>query len=215
MDPGTRGARLIGRILGWPLEVRDGVEVADAIVVLGAPLRADGTLSGVSEERVKTGVDLWRRGFAPVLVISGGGPGRLLADMPREADVMAARARELGIPDAALRVERESLSTADNARNTARLLLTEGRRRVWLVTQPFHTRRARAWFRRAGLEARSWYADDSIQYRLPRHGLRWVVSEYAAWLRMWAWDAKLFVDRQRGGRSQNGRGPDSGSSARA
>jgi len=139
----------MGRILGWPLEVRDGVEVADAIVVLGAPLRADGTLSGVSEERVQTGVELWRRGFAPVLVISGGGPGRLLPDKPREADAMAARARELGVPDDALRVERESLSTADNARNTARLLAAEGRHRVWLVTQPFHTRRARAWFRRA------------------------------------------------------------------
>jgi len=213
LDPGTRRARLIGRILGWPLEVRDGVEVADAIVVLGAPLRADGTLSGVSEERVQTGVELWRRGFAPVLVISGGGPGRLLPDKPREADAMAARARELGVPDDALRVERESLSTADNARNTARLLAAEGRHRVWLVTQPFHTRRARAWFRRAGLEALSWYPDDSIQYRLPRHGLRWVVNEYAAWLRMWAWDALLLI--QRGGRNQNGRGPNSGSSARA
>jgi uncharacterized SAM-binding protein YcdF (DUF218 family) len=191
----------MGRILGWPLEVRDGVEVADAIVVLGAPVRGDGTLSGVGEERIKTGVELWRRGFAPVLCISGGGPGRIVPHHPREADAMAARARELGVPDAALRVERESLSTAENARHTASLLAAEGCRRVWLVTQPFHTRRARAWFRRAGLEALAWYPDDSIQYRLPRHGLRWVVTEYAAWLRMWAWDARLYVARR-------GRSPD-------
>ena len=195
MDSGTRGARWIGRILGWPLEVRDREEVADAIVVLGAPLRADGQLSGVSEERVRIAVDLWRRGFAPILCITGGGPGHIIPDQPREADAMAARARELGVPDQALRVERDSLSTAENARHTAELLAAEGRTRVWLVTQPFHTRRARAWFRRAGLEARAWYAEDSIQYRLPRHGLRWVTAEYGAWLRMWVWDARLFIQR--------------------
>ena len=213
VDPGTRSARWLGRILGWPLEVRDGAEVADAIVVLGAPVRPDGQLSGVGEERVRTGVELWRRGFAPVLCISGGGPGRIIPDHPREADAMAARARALGVPDQALRVERDSLSTADNARHTARLLVAEGRTRVWLVTQPFHTRRARAWFRRAGLEARAWYAADSIQYRLPRHGLRWVVIEYAAWLRMWAWDVRLLFRGQRD--KKNGDGPKSGNSARA
>jgi uncharacterized SAM-binding protein YcdF (DUF218 family) len=197
VDPRTRSARWLGRILAWPLEVRDGAEVADAIVVLGTPVRPDGQLSGVGEERVQTGVELWRRGFAPVLCISGGGPGRIIPDHPREADAMAARARALGVPDDALRVERESLSTAENARHTASLLAAEGRRRVWLVTQPFHTRRARAWFRRAGLEARAWYATDSIQYRLPRHGLRWVVNEYAAWLKMWALDVRLAVGRRR------------------
>jgi uncharacterized SAM-binding protein YcdF (DUF218 family) len=128
---------------------------------------------------------------------------------------MAVRARALGVPADALRVERESLSTADNARHTARLLAAEGRTRVWLVTQPFHTRRARAWFRRAGLEARAWFADDSIQYRLPRHGLRWVVNEYAAWLRMWAWDLRLLVARGQGDGSQTGGGANSGSSTRA
>lgn len=214
MERQNRTTRWLGRILGWPLEVRDGAEVADAIVVLGAPVRPDGELSGVGEERVRTGVELWRRGFAPVLYISGGGPGRIIPDRPREADAMAARARALGVPDSALRVERESLSTAENARHTARLLAEEGRRRVWLVTQPFHTRRARAWFRRAGLETRAWFAADSIQYRLPRLGLVWVVREYGAWMRMWAWDARLYLRGQRGD-SQTGRGPKSGSSARA
>jgi uncharacterized SAM-binding protein YcdF (DUF218 family) len=214
MNRQNRTTRRLGRILGWPLEVRDGAEVADAIVVLGAPVRPDGELSGVGEERVRTGVELWRRGFAPVMCISGGGPGRIIPDRPREADAMAARARALGIPDSALRLERESLSTAENARHTARLLAEEGRRRVWLVTQPFHTRRARAWFRRAGLDARAWYAADSIQYRLPRDGLGWVVREYGAWIRMWAWDARLYLRGQRGD-SQTGRGPKSGSSARA
>jgi uncharacterized SAM-binding protein YcdF (DUF218 family) len=189
---GARAARLLGR----PLAVRDRPDTADAIVILGAPLRPGGALSGVAEERVRTGVELWRRKFAPILCISGGGPGRLVPDRPREADAMAVLARQLGVPDTALRVERESLSTAENARRCAELLAAEGVRRVWLVTQPFHTRRARAWFRRAGLEPRTWYPEDSIQFRNPLLGLGWVGREYAAWIRMWLWDARIAARRR-------------------
>ncbi|HUS68394.1 MAG TPA: YdcF family protein [Kofleriaceae bacterium] len=176
------------RALGAPLSVRDPEQPADAIVVVGAPLAPGGGLSSVGEERVRAGVDLWRRGLAPLLCFSGGGAGRLGAT--READVMAARARELGVPEPALRVERDSLSTADNARRTAALLAGDGCRRVWLVTQPFHTRRARLWFRRVGFEALAWYDDDSVQFRRPRSGLAWVAREYGAWVRMAAWDVR-------------------------
>ena len=182
--------RIAVRLLGAPLSVRDLEQPADAIVVVGAPLAAGGRLSSVGEERVRAGVELWRRGLAPILCFSGGGPGRLADGDAREADVMAARARELGVPDAALRGERDSLSTADNARHTRALLAADRCHRVWLVTQPFHTRRARLWFRRAGFEALAWYDPDSVQFRRPRSGLAWVAREYAAWVRMVAWDAR-------------------------
>lgn len=188
-----RVSRLAVRLLGAPLSVRDAEQPADAIVVVGAPLTAAGELSSVGEERVRAGVALWRRGLAPLLCFSGGGPGRVAGGAAREADVMAARARDLGVPEPALRVERDSLSTADNARRTRALLAADGCRRVWLVTQPFHTRRARLWFRRVGFEALAWYDDDSIQFQRPRSGLAWVAREYGAWLRMVAWDARAAV----------------------
>ena len=53
---------------------------------------------------------------------------------------------------------------------------------MWLVTQPFHTRRARWYFRRAGFEALAWHVEDSIEYREPRRALRWIAREYAAWV---------------------------------
>ena len=97
------------RVLARPLTVRDPEQPADAIVVLGTPLGARHGLTDVGEERVRAGVRLWQRGLAPILCLSGGGNRRIAPDRPREADVMAARAHELGVPVSALRVERESL----------------------------------------------------------------------------------------------------------
>jgi len=176
------------RLLARPLTVRDMEQRADAIVVLGTPLGARHGLTDVGEERVREGVRLWQRGLAPILCVSGGGPGHIDPGRPREADVMAARAGELGVPAAALRVERESLSTADNARLSAALLASEGCTRVWLVSQPFHTRRCRYWFRRVGMEALAWYDDESVEFREPRLALPWIAREYVAWARMAAID---------------------------
>jgi uncharacterized SAM-binding protein YcdF (DUF218 family) len=180
VSPARRLARLALRAMGAPLRrVHPPGDAADAVVVLGAPLTPDGALTAVLEERVAAGVALWRAGAAPILCVTGGGARHV------EADAMAARARELGVPDGALRVERAARTTAENAANVARLLAADQVRRVWLVTQPFHTRRALRCFRRAGLEPRAWHIADSLEYQRPSRAIRWVAREYAAWLRAW------------------------------
>jgi uncharacterized SAM-binding protein YcdF (DUF218 family) len=183
------------RTLARPLTVRDREQAADAIVVLGTPLAADNRLTDVARERVQGGVALWQRGLAPIVCLSGGGARRIAPDRPREADVMAAHAENLGVPASALRVERESLSTADNARLSAAMLAADGCRRVWVVTQPFHTRRSRFWFRRVGMEALAWHVDDSVEFRHPRRALNWIAREYVAWVRMAAIDLLLLRKR--------------------
>ena len=77
-------------------------------------------------------------------------------------------------------VEDEALSTEDNARLTAELLLP-GARRIWLVTQPFHGRRAALLFRRAGFEPHVWHIAHSVQYTNRARALKWLVREYGAW----------------------------------
>jgi uncharacterized SAM-binding protein YcdF (DUF218 family) len=178
MDPLLR---VIARALGAPLASVSPPGPADAIVILGAPIRADGELSPLAEERVRAGVALFQRGLGPVICVVGGHCPRGHEHTPAEAEGMARWVRAMGVPESAIRVDRTSTSTATNAARAAELLLPEGRRRVWLVTQPFHLRRARWQFRRHGFEPLGWHVEDSIQYRAPRAALPWIVREYGAW----------------------------------
>ena len=167
---------LVTRVLERPLVVEDALAPADAIVVLGAPLARDGRLSPILEERVAAAAALYHSGAGRLVVATGG----VTEGAPRaEADAIAEALSAAGIPD--VLVEREARSTAENALFTARLLRPLGARTVWLVTQPFHGRRAALLFRRAGLEPRVWHIADSVQYRDRRRAMRWVAREYASW----------------------------------
>lgn len=171
---------ILARSLGRPLEVRDDETVVDAIVVLGAPAAPGGALSAVCRERVDHAVALFRRGIAPVVLFTGGGT----PETPPEAPIMADYARGLGLPEEAIRVESQSRNTGENAAMSASMLRAEGHRRVWVVSQPFHLRRARRLFRRAGLDASARPMSGSLQHQNPAVGLRWIAREYAAWLRL-------------------------------
>ncbi len=181
---GVAGAaeRLGAGLLGALLNARpEPPGPADAAVVLGAAIGPRGEPSLQGEERARVGAELYFRGLAPVVCAVGGHcpPGHRHGRA--EAEGMGRWLLDLGVPPAALRVDRLSYDTASNAARAAALLLPEGRRRVWLVTQPFHLRRARLWFRRAGLEPLPWFVEDSVQFRRPDAALGWMVRECASW----------------------------------
>jgi uncharacterized SAM-binding protein YcdF (DUF218 family) len=168
--------RAVSRFVGRPLAIADrGLEPRDAIVVLGARL-ANHKLSPVLAERARVAAELFARGAAPRVIATGG----VTSGTRSEADALADAIEELGVPV----VERETraMTTADNARFVAAMLPRGAH--VWLVTQPFHARRAEYLFERAGVDARAWHIADSIQYREPRRALRWIAREYAAWLKL-------------------------------
>jgi uncharacterized SAM-binding protein YcdF (DUF218 family) len=156
-------------------------EPADAIVVLGSPLAPDGTLGAALDERVVAGAELFRRQLGPLVVLSGRG----------EAEAMARRAAALGVPEPALLVEGDSVNTRQNAERSAALLAGRGARRVWIVSQPFHLRRASYWFRQSGLEPLPFAPAGGIQQRRPDLALRWTAREYGAWLKTGYWAARL------------------------
>jgi uncharacterized SAM-binding protein YcdF (DUF218 family) len=114
---------------------------ADAIVVLGcqSPSRL--------RRRVSRAVELFRQGCAPLVVLSGGGRGE-----EPEAEIMRRAALADGVPAAALLVECGSRDTLGNARETAALLHTHGRRTIMLVSDRTHLPRAALLFRLAGVE---------------------------------------------------------------
>ena len=173
----------IASVLEAPLAVADSLAPLDAIIVLGAPLAPGGALSPILEERVAAAAVLWHAKAAPLVVATGG----VTQGAPRaEADALAEGLRAAGVPD--VLVERQSRTTAENARFVAALRAERDVHSVWLVTQPFHGRRAARLFRTAGFAPCVWHIADSVQYRDRRRAMRWLVREYAAW-------AKLLVGR--------------------
>lgn len=127
------------------------LRAADAIVVLGYRPATDATgrLTPELERRVRRGTELYRRGLAPRMIMTGGpGPrGRV------EADVMARRAEALGVPREAILRDRRARDTAENARGSVELLCAardDCHPDVIVVSSPYHLRRAVELFRCAG-----------------------------------------------------------------
>lgn len=173
----------LASLLELPLVVREPLRTLDAIVVLGAPLGPGDTLTPVLDERAAAAAALWRAGGGRIVAATGGATrGAARA----EADVLVEALRARGVDD--VLVERAARTTAENARLTGALLAPLGVRSLWIVTQPYHGRRAARLFRAAGFDAHVWHIADSIEYRDRRRALRWLVREYAAW-------AKLLVRR--------------------
>lgn len=121
------------RAAGRWLEVREPVEKADVIVVL----------AGDSGGRVRHGVELYRRGVAPAILMSGGPIG-----LTTWAELMKRQAVDMGVPEEAIWVQDRSTSTTEDARFSAALLRSKGARSVCLATSNFHSRRSRLLFRR-------------------------------------------------------------------
>ncbi len=181
---------LVTGALQRPLRVADPFEKLDAIVVLGSPLTPSGELSTVLAERVDAAAALYHRGGAPLVVATGG----TTRGAPRaEADAIAEGLVAAGVHD--IFVEDESLTTEDNARLTAQLLLPSARR-IWLVTQPFHGRRAALLFKRAGFEPHVWHIESSLQYADRARALKWIVREYGAWAALAVKDRRVRARRR-------------------
>src|SRR4051812_42181998 len=123
-------------------------EITGLLFVREEPVRADLALVfGAADEedlarRTRQGVRLYREGYVPRLLVTGGG---VLALARPEAARMADLARRLGVPEADLLAEDRSNTTVANARYSLDLLrergLLEGLATVLLVSSEWHMRR--------------------------------------------------------------------------
>jgi uncharacterized SAM-binding protein YcdF (DUF218 family) len=148
--PRGRDSRASGGKAGRATGQAEAARVYDAIVVLGAALRRDGSPSAALDRRVRHAARLYVDGWAPRIVLTGGacdGHGE------SEAAAMAWVARLAGVPDGSIILEPEACSTLENAVYSKRILRRHGWRRVLLVTDGFHMPRARSVFRAQGIEA--------------------------------------------------------------
>jgi uncharacterized SAM-binding protein YcdF (DUF218 family) len=148
---GTAGLAVLALFAFTPLAERlhggfaaSALPHADAIVVLGSGVMAEGELTDNSLRRTIEGIRLFRRGLAPRLMLLGPEHGGAV-----EAEVRARYAADLGVPGDAVIVDAGGESTRDEAR-LARARLGSGGK-VLLVTGVHHIARARRVFEREGL----------------------------------------------------------------
>jgi len=135
-------------LLVSPLLLPDTGGKADAIVVLGAGIVSDCVPNQNAVRRVLLAARLWRQQRAPVLVFTGG-----MADGTCPISVAMSRmAAEIGVPDAAMQVETTSTNTFENGRDSAPMLRRLSCKRLLIVTDKLHMRRASGVFAHQGFE---------------------------------------------------------------
>ncbi|TMQ23703.1 MAG: YdcF family protein [Candidatus Rokuibacteriota bacterium] len=120
---------------------------ADAIVVLaGGGVLSDGELSDTSRRRAALGIELYRDGLAPLLVLSGAVGWR------SESAARAALAGKCGVPDTAVLARAAGHTTHEEVATLGPLLRARGVRRALLVTDASHMRRAMRLLADAGFD---------------------------------------------------------------
>ena len=142
-------AVLIG--VGHWLDLTDPLAKSDAIVAI----------SGDTGARAETAIGLWKQGYAPLIIFSGGSSD---PESVASAELMRRTAVAAGVPANAIVVEGSSATTEENAQRVAELMKGRGLRSAILVTSPYHQRRAAILFERefgpASLSFRNHPADD-------------------------------------------------------
>jgi uncharacterized SAM-binding protein YcdF (DUF218 family) len=122
---------------------------ADAAVVLGAAVwSAD--VSPVFRERINHGIDLYRKGKVRKLIFTGGqgNPGE-----PTESSAAKKYALKNGVPAHDILIEEKSHNTFENIVYAKQLADSNGIKRVLIVSDPLHMKRAMAMAADAGLAA--------------------------------------------------------------
>jgi uncharacterized SAM-binding protein YcdF (DUF218 family) len=135
-------------LLGKNQSVESTVGPADAIVVLGAGILIDQSLTDESMRRLIRGMSLYKEGRAPLLVLLGPSlqtrPGR------SEAASRAQFAVEFGIPKDAVVTIETAMTTHEESVLTADALRIRRVGKILLVTESIHMRRAKLLFEKAG-----------------------------------------------------------------
>ncbi|MBQ9265115.1 MAG: YdcF family protein [Clostridia bacterium] len=145
------GALLYGIALGvlclaetHPPKITGG---SDAIIVLGAQVYGDGTLSPQLEKRMEVALEAYQA--QPQLIITCGAQG--MGEPSPEGQVMKDWLVLHGVPQSQVIAEETSRNTQQNIENAARLL-PEGTQKATIITSDYHLPRALQIARDQGLQ---------------------------------------------------------------
>ena len=153
---------------------------ADAIVVFGAA-EYGGHPSPVFKARLDHAAELYRRGFAPLVIVTGGAGGD---PQFSEGEVGREYLRSLGVPDHRLIGETQSPDTAESARRVATIMRANSMTTCLAVSDGYHMFRVKRMLGREGVTV---YAAPRPNSKPPTF-LKWQaavwheIASYTLWL---------------------------------
>lgn len=159
----------------------DKVPAADAVLILGAYVFPDGTLSDMLEDRVTVGYDLYVQRKAPKIIVSGD-HGRKDYD---EVNTMKSYLKNKGVTGQDVFMDHAGFSTYESLYRARDIFQA---RKVTIVTQRYHLSRAVFIARELGLEA---YGVASDLHDYGPVMVKYQVREMAARNKDF-WSAKVF-----------------------
>ncbi len=123
----------------------------DVAVVLGNRVLPNGDASVILRDRTLAAIDLYKRGLARHLLLSGAVTpvaGQAPADEP---EAMRRLCEQKGIPDSALTLDPIGINTRATAANTRQFMIDHGYTTVVACSSPSHLTRVRMAFREVGI----------------------------------------------------------------
>ena len=133
----------------WQVARTDDRNQADVVVVLGAA-QYDGRPSSILQARLDHAGRLFSQGIAPVVVTVG---GRQAGDTFTEASAGQRYLIDAGLPDDAVVAVETGSDTLSSLQAVAAAARDHGWRSAVIVSDPWHSLRARTMARDAGLDA--------------------------------------------------------------
>ncbi|MBN1579094.1 MAG: YdcF family protein, partial [Anaerolineae bacterium] len=142
-------------------------------------------------ERMQRAVELYRQGYAPVIIISAGTILLEGEELMPEAELMRRQALALGLDQDVMMKEDHSLSTIENAQYTRDICHEQGIGSILLVTSAHHSRRAKRIFedtlgRQIDISVQpALYGSDTLSWWFSLDRIAVALYEYKGWIGYW------------------------------
>lgn len=146
----------------------DNVNKSDLIVILGNKVELDGSPSLRLKSRLDKGHDLYKQGFAPLILVSGG----LGKEGFNEAVIMKNYLINQGVPKDIIITDDVGVDSWNTAKNTKQFMDEKSLSTVLIISNYYHISRTRLAFKKYRIEktyeAHANYFEIRDLYSIPR-----------------------------------------------
>ncbi len=169
----------------WHASNQDDTTPASAIVVMGAA-QWNGRPSPVLKARLDHAAELYEAGAAPLVVVTG---GKQAGDAVTQGQSGYQYLRDVGLPDAAIKVEVDGTNSYEELSASALILRqSQAGSDVIVVTDPYHAKRVAAIADEVGLDAHVSPTDSTTTLRgLARETAAVAAGRIVGFRRLSAW----------------------------